>query len=408
MATTSFMTKKSVVIGVGAFCGVAALALGLGLGLGIKKPAKVEPMCTFEPHLIMLKKTVPFSGGQWYNVTEFEDHWLYSVGNNTKPEYEETHPLYEEITLSNEETALQELEPEIYVLAKSKPLSCIDARNPEKTIGTPGGEMAEFINGLSLYLEYNQVQTGTLSVKLQELVTNMLKKYIDEVSWPEGRKFFYHTSTDKMIPTLGKLGLKFFPQSKPSNFDDFLVAMSNTSAQGCGHLKYMMSEPDKYNVPTTVVTAAIRSLLTLYFDDSYKDKILIHSYQYYLRGRGVVLIKHHRYNESHHCYGYEPYMAPTIRNETLQQDSVFVYHEGYANEFRGNTIAPFFDLYTIDVQDRANTQFELSAHHIAHALPIAEIALFNPGEKEDEVPAAGSETTTDAAAEEPASGGGGH
>jgi len=403
MASTSFMTKKSVVIGVGAFCGVAALALGLGLGLGLKKAAKTLPQCTFEPHLVMLKKTVPFNGGQWYNVTEFEDHWMYSVGNGTESEYDQMFPLYEDVENGDVVEQVKK-EPEVYVMAKSKPLSCIDARNPEKTIGTPGGEMAEFINGLNLYLEYNQVQTSTLSVKLQELVTTMMKKYIDEVSWPEGRKFFYHTSTDKMIPALSNIGLKFFPQTKPADFEAFLVAMSNTSAQGCGHIKYMMTEPEKYKVPTTVVTAAIRSLYQLYFDDSYKDKILIHSYQYYLRGRGVVIIKHHRYNESHHCYGYEPYVAPTIRNETIYQDSVFVYHEGYANEFRGNTIAPFFDLYTIDVQDRANVQFELSAHHIAHNLPIAEVALFNPGEKEEEETTSSSETT-ETAAEEPAAGG---
>jgi hypothetical protein len=426
MTVSSFMTKKSVMIGIGAFCGAAALALGLGLGLGLKPPKKHLPECKYEEHLEMLKVTVPFKGGQYYNESEFVEHLLHSGPKVYEAMLRESRGEHAEGP-DNHGAAHAEAAPEHhgeaegekhpnfeYVNPLSHYISCIDARNAESTIGTPGGEFSEFVNGLALHLEDLQMDTSSLNVKLQEKIEEKLKSYIDgqlttlnDEKQIVSRPFFFHTAADKVNPALKNLGMTAFPTQKPANFSQFLNVMTNVSAQGCGHVRYMMTDPKDYKVPYAVVQGALRSLFTLYFDDQYKDKILIHNYQFSLRGRGVLLVKHHSYNASDRCSKREPLIAPTILAEKINQDGAFIYHEGFATQFRGNNIASFFDLYTQDVNERAELHFELTAEHIAAALPIAELVIFKEGEKKEEAAAEGGAGGASGEGEAPAAEGGG-
>jgi hypothetical protein len=69
---------------------------------------------------------------------------------------------------------------------KTASFACVDSRDTSPILGTPGGDMAEFIGGLTLYFN----QTGVPFA--QEVVDSILTEYLDSGKFKRSTRFYFH------------------------------------------------------------------------------------------------------------------------------------------------------------------------------------------------------------------------
>jgi len=335
------LAKKSVLIGAGATA-VVALGLGLGLGLGLRPKEDTTPKeCKFDYHVKMAQLNESY-----YELDGFEYH------------IEASHPHW--------------------VHANHHYLSCVDPRNIDGMIGTPGGEIAEFIIGVNAKLASRKdLDFTTSNDKLDLVMLEEMRNYINENNSPE-RPFFYHTGQDYLINALNYMGQTSFPYVRPiNNLSTWLDALSDVTAQGCSHLKYMLLEPEIYKVPYGVVRSAIKTVYKLQWESKYAPKMLIHNYQFKMKPKGILVVSPNEEVEMPaECAELQPELTPTIYPETLKQKSAFIFHKHFIEEFRTTVLAPYFMPSKAEetakaLNTLADKQLERTIEHIAYGLPIA-------------------------------------
>jgi len=335
------LAKKSVLIGVGATA-VVALGLGLGLGLGLRpKASTAAKECKFDYHVKMAQLNESY-----YELDGFEYH------------IEASHAHWEH--------------------AGHHYLACVDPRNIDGMIGTPGGEISEFIIGISAKLASRKdLDLTTSNDKLDLVMLEEMRNYINENNSPE-RPFFYHTGQDYLNNALTIMRQTSFPYVRPiTNLTLWLDALSDASAQGCSHLRYMLLEPTIYKVPYGITRSAIKTVYKLQWEAKYAPKILIHNYQFKMKPKGILVVAPNKdVAMPEECAEMQPLLTPTIYPETLKQKSAFIYHQHYIEEFRTKVLAPYFMKTNTEsaakaMIELADKQLDRTIEHIAYGLPIA-------------------------------------
>jgi hypothetical protein len=142
---------------------------------------------------------------------------------------------------------LKDLESEV-------PEQCVDGRCEQGIIGTPGGNMGEFI----LMLEAAEKITGKiLDTKTVQVVFNQYLRRFGA--------FYLHTDThalehlsnhlDHSI-VISETTLTTPPQSLRPTLLKFLLKPESI---GCGHLKLMLLHPDEYQVRSRLIISALKA-----------------------------------------------------------------------------------------------------------------------------------------------------
>jgi len=272
----------------------------------------------------------------------------------------------------------------IYKNAAKTSISCIDARNYKNIIASPGGDAAEFIQGVAHW--FNQTGTTKPADELTWMV-NKLKAFLNE-HITTTRPFYFHTGQKYLDNAFARMQVNAFPKYAPTGADltNWLNELSKWDAQGCGHLRYMIKDPLDYNVPDWISVNGIKAIWTLYWDKTYSSKILIENYFAALTPQNVFLIQHKTgtgYTSSDSCFTQLPAIKGTINPARLIQTSSFVYHIEYVDYYRKTKITPFFFNQAGDdvagqgtkLVNQAMAQFLVSAGHLAAGLPIVGLEL---------------------------------
>jgi len=119
--------------------------------------------------------------------------------------------------------------------------SDIDGRSEEKILGTPGGDLGEFILALDAYADESKT---TLD---QATTTGLLMQYLTTMSRV---KFYMSTSEhahENMTSSSGcrNLDISDPPEDKKAELLELMVKPENV---GCRHLKFMLQKPAEYQL----------------------------------------------------------------------------------------------------------------------------------------------------------------
>eukprot|EP01006_Ploeotia_vitrea_P035056 TRINITY_DN65833_c1_g1_i1.p1 TRINITY_DN65833_c1_g1~~TRINITY_DN65833_c1_g1_i1.p1 ORF type:complete len:438 (-),score=187.48 TRINITY_DN65833_c1_g1_i1:180-1430(-) len=139
-------------------------------------------------------------------------------------------------------------------------LSCIDGRTNYAALGTPGGDLGEFILGLCA-IESRRAPSEWFS---EEQVNMYVLDYLGT-----REKFYMHTDSQwvQRWNNASNLPDALHPKSK----EERLRALKFAPAfQGCTHINKMLKEPSAYQCRTLLVEHVIRSVLGVYIDQGHE------------------------------------------------------------------------------------------------------------------------------------------
>lgn len=132
--------------------------------------------------------------------------------------------------------------------------SCIDGRGEEDSLGTPGGDMGEFLIALAIYHRHKSVL-----YKAETNVRQFFERYLKRV---HGDKPFYmHTAQASVDALAAVLNISsdevLYPKTRELQ-DTLLTYLVQPQYMGCGHIGFMLSFPDEYLIPSNLVQEAVQ------------------------------------------------------------------------------------------------------------------------------------------------------
>ena len=161
-------------------------------------------------------------------------------------------------------------------LMDDTPEQCVDGRSSTGIIGTPGGNMGEFI--LALHAAELVTNKTTTNTQVSHIFKNYLLRF---------NAFYMHTDTHaldhlkeelnknnlfKNIPTKTTKDIeKLIRKPNPSIQSTLLEYLINPANIGCGHIKLMLSHPDEYSVRPKLIRSAIKAYFQALWEDTKLD-----------------------------------------------------------------------------------------------------------------------------------------
>ncbi|MBL9039542.1 MAG: rhodanese-like domain-containing protein [Archangium sp.] len=150
--------------------------------------------------------------------------------------------------------------------------SCIDGRDDNGVVGTPGGDAGEFVLALST------IEAMTGQVLSDETVAQLLVRYVDAFG-----HFYLHTDITALNLFIASLradprideswlpartapaqAWRQFTAAPPQQVRPFLLEhLVAPDAIGCGHLKFMLTRSADYGVRSELVRAFFRAFFTM-------------------------------------------------------------------------------------------------------------------------------------------------
>lgn len=228
--------------------------------------------------------------------------------------------------------------------------SCVDSRSDDPMFGTPGGDLCEFAIALTVYFK-SIGKTATL-----EDIRSLFRIFLStEIT--EKRPFYFHTDDTrlrrvfkKMTTALGRT-ITILPNTRPtdeSEANKWLDELTESYAQGCGHVRLMINDPATYGLENNFI---IKSLIRVFYEEwwarSKADKRIFNFSVKLgpLIGGAIAIVD----NVGPACKNASPMLSPNVGGS-----SVFVYHPNAVAAFRESVLVPFF---TKKNKALSNTQF---------------------------------------------------
>jgi len=206
--------------------------------------------------------------------------------------------------------------------------SDIDGRSEEKILGTPGGDIAEFILALDTYQDESKT---TLD---QATATGLLMQYLTTMSRV---KFYMSTSEhahENVTSSSGcrNLDISDPPEDKKAELMELIVKPENV---GCRHLKFMLQKPAEYQTKAEVVQMGIRAFHQVMWNKTFAG----HTKLCYILLKGAHKEKAFvNVQTAQHCV--DQGLAPLISPQTCY-NSMYVNHPEAVIKFRAE-LAHFF------------------------------------------------------------------
>ena len=136
-------------------------------------------------------------------------------------------------------------------------------------IGTPGGDIGEFLLGYNCYLDGKNQRAAQF-----DEVKSDLAAFINQ-HCSRARPFYKHTDKGTLDNLVLEMGASSFPEKRPDNSDAWLRALSHSQHTGCGHFRSILSSPEKYSIQKDLPAQVVRAFYDLYWDPSFMPKLLL-------------------------------------------------------------------------------------------------------------------------------------
>lgn len=278
-----------------------------------------------------------------------------------------------------------------WVLNTKASFKCVDSRGDEKQngllslAGTPGGDFAELAAGI---VAYHRVQNTTVT---EESVKKIFLQFMSKIATPT-RPFYFHSSDGKLAHAFDDVLILVkahneehntsFPEhlpvamperapKEPEHADIWYEALSeNPLAQGCGHIRLIMSNAKDYGysgAETHATSWLIKSFFQYWWvtkpGSLQRAKTLFPILPGDLLGRSMSIIN----NTGPECLDATPTFIPHHAASTQ-----FVYAAQAVNDFRAKVLVPFFVQYdkTTNAEALLKAVTELQDLHLAATLRL--------------------------------------
>jgi len=155
--------------------------------------------------------------------------------------------------------------------AKTANFACLDGRNQEAVLATPGGEFGELLNALAT------VETLTRQKLTEVKVLQIVRKYMNDITGS-----FFACSDEDAVQTLERnihvngqanvvVGLKV-DNPKPDYRDDILKLIVKPQHQGDYFLKAVLADPRRFYIRKALAYAYIRAFYQVLWDRDLVDR----------------------------------------------------------------------------------------------------------------------------------------
>lgn len=238
---------------------------------------------------------------------------------------------------------------EIHSNTKST-FSCVDSRGDDHQLGTLGGDFAELATGIYKYLKLTSNSTLKEISEVLPAVQDIFKAFMIEVASPS-RPFYFHTSDEKLRKVFDSLKKDGYVERKPTIFPEmmptdpktqeaWLKKLATGSYQGCGHVRLMIDQFADYGLTSPAVPQALVKAFYKYWwstapGSEQRSKIQFNILQGPLDGRAIAVV-----DSAGACPGQSAAAVPAHGGS-----QIFVYHGKAVDEFRQQTLTPFFVKY---------------------------------------------------------------
>jgi len=247
--------------------------------------------------------------------------------------------------------------------------SDIDGRSEEKILGTPGGDIAEFILALSSYEEETK---GSID---QATATGLLMEYLKTMS---RTKFYMSTSEHAHDNLTSASGCKNVEISDPPEGIKamLLEAVTQPDNVGCKHLKMMLSSPAEYQTRKEIVEIGIRS----YYQVMWNKTFTGHTKLCFIMLKGPHKEKAFvNVQAAQHCQ--DQGLAPLISPQACYGD-MYINHPEAVIKFRAelaNFLAqsnkPLAQSIITRMNDKGTTQLAKTASKLLKGYPVYTVSF---------------------------------
>lgn len=152
-----------------------------------------------------------------------------------------------------------------FVRAQSHFFSCIDPRATYAILGTPGGDMGEFV----LALHAMEKHSLTPRVLSHFEINDFFQDYLSELP-AFGKRFFYlHTDRVALDKVKGEAGVDDPLNPKTSKErDQVLKLFGQPENMGCKHLRALVEKSAEYGTRPALVQSAVQAFYNVLLDKS--------------------------------------------------------------------------------------------------------------------------------------------
>lgn len=154
-----------------------------------------------------------------------------------------------------------------YLKAHNQPFRCVDGRDPELGISTPGGDAGEFVLALIVFEDISGILLDFETVK------NYLEEWIKVMQAPK----FYMCSDDNSVIHLGKqIGAELNILNPRKEFVKQLLGLVGLPRNvGDSHLRLMLEYPQLYSIRPEVVKHFLTAIYSILWDNTnYLSKLV--------------------------------------------------------------------------------------------------------------------------------------
>mmetsp|Transcript_5368 Transcript_5368/g.8328 ORF Transcript_5368/g.8328 Transcript_5368/m.8328 type:complete len:353 (+) Transcript_5368:99-1157(+) len=253
------------------------------------------------------------------------------------------------------------------VPAFRRPWSCIDGRESEAVISTPGGDAGEFLSGLlaARQLGYFFISSDVGFMK------HTLESFLHYSTRLPYRPFYMHTDEHAVTNLSSAMNQSIDLLNVPQNlWSKLLHYVTRPEYVGCGHIKGQLLYPEEYSSDADLVSSFLWAVYYLIFQ---KDRrILLKVLQGEHHEGSVVIVKQS---------GEPTDLVPLVR-PTRGSSHMFIFNEKAVHQKRMHVAKFFARLVGTDVRTMqsaiemiAQKQLQGSLSHLANGLPEYEIML---------------------------------
>lgn len=247
--------------------------------------------------------------------------------------------------------------------------SDIDGRSEEKILGTPGGDMAEFILALGAYEDETRTQID------QATATGLLMEYLKTMS----RFKFYLSTSERAHMNLtassgcANLDIANPPDDKKAALLEAVVEPTNV---GLKHLKFMLLEPAEYQTRRELVEMGIRAYHQVMWNKTFTGS----NKMCYMLLKGAPSEKALvNFQSAQHCQdqGLAPLISPATCSATM-----FVNHPEAVMKFRAELAhfmaqsnKPLAQSLITRMNDKGTIQLYKTVSRLLKSYPIFTVTL---------------------------------
>ncbi|EFA80038.1 hypothetical protein PPL_06859 [Heterostelium album PN500] len=269
--------------------------------------------------------------------------------------------------------------------------SCVDGRGDKSELGTLGGDSGEFLLGVAAWQQITGTSDDYIIDKMQILFNDFLEI--------QPNPMYMHTddhaeelATTKMREIFNDPNLVInFTNPDPEYQDELMNLLTDKNYIGCGHIRLIMNNPDKYNLSTKIVSEYLRHFYyNLWVEDYDKNVVYFTTEKNQTKQPCFLLGLHGDHHESSSMivditnFGKcENRVLTTIPNPQ-NCDSSFIFHSnkvldasirGRVKRFFSNRLDKEYSKFS-DIVDQIYSKWQkLSVGFLAPNLPIYQVNI---------------------------------